>query len=385
MIRELFVQIYLLYFQIWFLFFRIFPIQKKAVFVASFGDNILYVQEELRKQSTEKIIILKDSSCRLDYVEDKQTSVLPFDIRKHPLQFIKAIYHLATCQNVFIDNYFGFLARAKFKNSVNCIQLWHACGAVKRFGLCDPSISSRPTRARERFEKVYQAFSYVVVGSEKMAGIFKESFNLDDKRILRTGIPRTDFFFDSYSMKQARNKLTHQYPSIKDKKVILYAPTFRDHQLTNPELGLELNEIYKKLYKEDYVLLMRWHPAVKASFKNPYPDFIIDVSRYDNINELLVISDILITDYSSIPYEFSLLERPMIFYAYDLAKYNRDRGFWEDYTTTIPGPIVKNTSELLQVILNESYDLDRVRKFAEDWNHYSVGNSSEKLIKHLYK
>src|SRR5699024_4551859 len=134
----------------------------------------------------------------------------------------------------------------------------------------------------------------------------------------------------------------------------------------------------------EYVLFLRLHPAVEGEFENKYPGFIYNVSNYPNINHLLVGADILITDYSSIPFEFSLMNKPMIFYAYDYKDYARDSGVWEDYIEEVTGPVVTNTKELIQVIKEESYFIERVQPFAEDWNKYSEGNSSEQLIHTLY-
>ncbi len=93
-----------------------------------------------------------------------------------------------------MDNYFGFLAAATFRKETICVQLWHAAGAVKKFGLKDPSIYYRTPRAQSRFQKVYDQQTHVVVGSEKMSEIFQQSFGIPAERILRTGIPRTGLF-----------------------------------------------------------------------------------------------------------------------------------------------------------------------------------------------
>ncbi len=332
MAKDLIISVYLLMFRTIFNISKLIPQRKKTVFVSSFGDNILYTVEALKKQYDGEIIILKDEKCKYFFLEDTQVTIVPFQLKK-PKHFLHSIYHLATCEKVFVDNYFGFLAATDFKENVECIQLWHASGAVKRFGLADPSIEHRTQKANERFRKVYQRFDKVVVGSDKMAEIFKKSFNLTEDNILKTGIPRTDFFYEDHV--EIEEKLKKKYPELKNKKVILYAPTFRDHQLTNPDIQLDLNQMYEALH-EDYVLLLKLHPAVNTNFANPYPDFIIDVSSKEKINQLLLITDLLITDYSSIPYEFSLLNKPMIFYSFDLEEYARARGFWEDYHTMTP-------------------------------------------------
>jgi len=383
MVREIAISIYLFIFRLFFYTFRLFPQKEKTTFVTSFGDNIFYVLKEVEKQTNDQMIILQTPQCKFNFdIIDSHHKILNFGTY-HFIDWFRSIYHLATSKKVFVDNYYGFLAVTDFKPNVTCIQLWHAAGAIKQFGLKDPSNKLRSQRANQRFQKVYSRFNYVVVGSEKMANIFRESFNLSNDQILRSGIPRTDLFFNPENLKQLETELKLKYPIINNKKVILYAPTFRDGELNNSSIKLNIESMYQEL-KEDYVLFLRLHPAMNVTFNNKYPDFIIDVSNYVNINELLVITDILITDYSSIPFEFSLLNRPILFYAYDLEEYSQSRGFWEDYEHMVPGPVLKTTDELIYKIQNNEFDLDLISSFAKLWNQYSLGYSSKRLVELIY-
>lgn len=382
MARELAISVYLFVFHILFYMFNLFPQKKKTVFVASFGDNILFTLKELEKQVDDQVVILKTSQCKVDFGQisiGKQISFKP----SHLPSLVQSIYHLATANKIFVDNYYGFLAVTDFKANVQCVQLWHAAGAVKQFGLKDPSVKDRSTRAYDRFLKVYQRFTHVVVGSEKMAAIFRDSFGLPNDVILRTGIPRTDFFYDTTKVRDVERKLRDSFPVINRKKVILYAPTYRDNQLNEAEISLDIQKLEEQL-SNDYVLFLKLHPAIKRDFYNAHSNFVYDVSDMNDINELLVITDILISDYSSIPFEFSLLERPMIFFAYDLEEYTKTRGFWENYTNFVPGPIVQNTNELLTTINKNQFDFSKIKDFANQWNQYSKGNSSSTLISSLY-
>lgn len=383
MVRELAIQLYLLVFRMFFYIFKLFPQKKKTTFVTSFGDNVLYTVNELERQTNNQIVILKTSQCKVDFETSTQRTVLLFE-PTHLLDWVCSIYHLATSRMIFVDNYFGFLTVTKFKANVKCVQLWHAAGAIKQFGLKDPSNKDRSKAANERFQQVYHRFDHVVVGSEKMAEIFQESFGLGSEHMLRTGIPRTDFYFKLPSRYDTLDSLKQTYPAMRRKKIILYAPTFRDDLLHSSEIALDIDRLYKEI-KGEYVLLLRLHPAIRGAFNNRYPDFIIDVSDYPDIHHLLVVTDLLITDYSSIPFEFSLLGKPMIFFAYDLEIYREARGFWEDYETLVPGPVVRDTENLVDVIKEDSFDYEMIQSFARQWNEYSDGESSKRLIEVLYK
>lgn len=382
MARELAITIYLFVFRLLFNSFKLFPQKKKTVFVASFGVNILYTLKELEKQTEEQIIMLKVPSCKITYKDALNRKQLRFTAL-NPIEWVQSIYHLATCRKIFVDNYFGFLAVTQFKPNTECIQLWHATGAIKQFGLKDLSIENRSAKAYERFKQVYQRFDHVVVGSENMANIFREGFGVSKQQILRTGIPRTDFFFDSFAKEEVIETLRLQIPVIKEKKVILYAPTYRDNELTVTDLKLNIDKMYKEL-KDDYVLFLRLHPAVSVELSNDYPDFVFNVSKDYNINHLMIITDILISDYSSIPFEFSILNKPMIFFAYDIDEYAETRGFWDNYDKLVPGPIVENTDDLIEILKADDFDMKLINDFYNEWNQYSNGNSSERLIKAIY-
>src|SRR5690625_125738 len=383
MARELAVTIYLFIFRLLFNSFKLFPQKKKTVFVASFGDNILYTLKELEKQTEEQVVMLKTSNCKITFKDAPNRKQLSFT-SINPVDWVKSIYHLATCHKIFVDNYYGFLAVTVFKPNTECIQLWHAAGAIKQFGLRDLSIENRSAKAYERFKQVYQRFDHVVVGSEKMATIFKEGFGISDQQILRTGVPRTDFFFDALTKEEVGNTLEILFPIINEKKVIRYAPTYRDNELNVSDLKLDIKNMYSRL-REDHVLFLRLHPAVTVEVKNTYPDFVYNVSNEYNINHLLLITDILITDYSSIPFEFSLLNKPMVFFAYDIDEYADARGFWDNYDKLVPGQIVENTDDLIDVLKAGNYNMEQIETFSNEWNQYSDGNSSKRLIKAVYK
>ncbi|MBM6619084.1 CDP-glycerol glycerophosphotransferase family protein [Bacillus suaedaesalsae] len=385
MVRELIIGLYLIFFKLQFNFFKLFPLQDKVTFVVSFKQNNLYIYEELKRRDVaSKIVFLSKNPQSIKGQVDNAT-VLAFET-KDIISFIRSIYHLATSRTVFVDNYYGFLSAVLFKDDVECIQLWHAAGAIKAFGLKDQSNASRSARAQMRFKKVYNNFHKVVVGSDAFANILMEAFDLSEDRILRTGMPRTDFFYDFEAHKSIRANLYRTNPSLKNKKVILYAPTYRDGQLNHFDMKLDL-ELLQKQLKDEYVVIVKLHPAIRADndFDRQYPNFVYDYSDYSDINHLLLITDLLITDYSSIPYEFSILGKPMIFFSYDLEQYKTDRGIWKDYEEMLPGPVVYNTEDIIACINDDHFDLKKIRDFARTWNRYSTGKSSRNLVSYLYK
>ena len=382
--RELAISIYLLGFKVLFTLFKIFPLKNKVTFIVSFPDNPMYIYKALQKQKIDiEVVFLCNNRC---FDKFKKTNELTYLIESRNLiHTLIGIYHLATSKQMIVDNYYGFLAATKFKKDVKCTQIWHAVGAIKQFGAKDPSNVNRTPAALRRFKKVYKKFDQIVVGSDFMASIFKEAFLADEASFLKAGIPRTDFFFNEKELQQVKDSFYQANPILKEKKVILYAPTFRKDENTMATIALDISEMYDSL-KEDYVLIVKLHPAVHLTLDltTNYPGFVFDYSNHPNMNELLIITDILITDYSSIPMEFSLLKRKMIFFTYDLEEYRQKSGLWEDYESAVPGPIVKNTDEVVDAILNYKIDLRQVEDYAGKWTEYCKGDSSKRLVESLF-
>ncbi|WP_343267827.1 CDP-glycerol glycerophosphotransferase family protein [Paenibacillus sp. 102] len=383
-IREIIVSIYLFLFKMLFRICKLFPLQKKVTFIISYGENLFYIHEEMKRQQVEdKIVVLYKSTCKYD--------VGKYSGRKYRFESMRmydtvlSTYHLATSRYVLVDNYFGFLSAVEFKHEVQCIQVWHAAGAIKKFGAEMPSVKERTRRAQERFLKVYKQFHKIVVGSDSLADIYKQAFQLSEENMIRTGIPRTDLFFQLDQQQEIIRKLRIQNEKLREKKVILYAPTFREHELTNAHIELDIGALYENL-KDEYILLLRLHPAVKktVNIQEKYQEFMYDYSTYPNINDLLLITDILITDYSSIPFEFSLLRRPMIFYPYDLEMYVKERDFWFEYESLVPGYIAHNAQDMIRYIKKGDFDLGKIDSFARKWNQYSKGDASKQLVKQLF-
>jgi teichoic acid glycerol-phosphate primase len=375
-IRELSIEAYLLLVRILFTIFRLLPLRNRITMMESIGQNGAFVYEELqRAQFNVDLVCLCPPDRRVSVPADVPT--VPLTFRTLPV----TLYYLATSKVVLVDNYFGILAGVRFRPGVLCIQLWHAAGAIKKFGLEDKSVQGRTKRARTRFRRVYEQFDKVAVGSDAMADIFERAFGLPQHRMLPVGIPRTDLFWNEAKSTQIRQHIFAENPAIGKRKAILYAPTYRDGELGQFDLKLDLSALYEAL-AGTHVLFLRLHPAIRgnADVERRYPGFVFDYSRYPNINELLLVTDYLITDFSSVVYEYAILGRPIILYPYDLEQYQRTRGLWDDYRHLVPGTIVHSTAEIVKIIRVDQFDVDEIQRFSAKWNQYSTGHSSRNLV-----
>ncbi|GEK35193.1 hypothetical protein KSI01_27260 [Kurthia sibirica] len=381
MTKEWSIKLFLQINKLLFLTFKLLPIRKKMTFICDFGDNARYTIKALNDKGFKNIIVLKTTKCQEDFSDLDVHEVLSFDYQDS-YAYIKGIYHLATSSKVIVDNYFPILSTLPNNPRTECIQLWHAAGAIKKFALSDPSIAYRSPSAINRFRDVYERMDKIVVGSEAMSKVFRLAFHKAPDAFLRTGIPRTDFYFDEETIAATKRQFLESYPIIDGKKVVLYAPTFRDFELQQQKIPLNFKRIVQEL-GADYHILIKLHPAVAQSFTLIDDERITILENTVAIHEVLTVTDFLISDYSSIPYEFAFFNKPQIFYPYDIEQYAMSRGFWSDYASMVPGPVVDSDDELIHTILHLDFDLRIIEDFSEKWNTYSHGTSSQNLASYL--
>lgn len=363
------------------------PMKHKVVMVSSFGENHeeLYKELSLRDENISFVFVNK-KRVKGKELTRKNGELFHLDIRS-PFQIIPILYHISTAKLVFVDDYFLFLGGMNFREGTVCIQTWHAVGAVKKFGIEAFSNMQRSTMAINRFNRVYKKFDKIVVGSDKMANIFKQMFHINEDRFIKTGVPRTDIFFNRKQIDKITDNFFDKHVHLKNKKVILYAPTYRDDELSEFSFKLDLEEWIPWLEKENAVLLLRLHPAISHRLDNIGKNgSIYDFTDFEDVNHLLLITDTLITDYSSLPFEFVLAggER-IIYYCYDHDEYKKHVGFSIDYINEMKGCFVYRHEDLLSVTQDNEWNINNSSEFNYTWNQYSNGHSSKKLVDYLYE
>lgn len=277
------------------------------------------------------------------------------------------------------------------------VQCWHGTPLKKlRCDIEFDSLLNDVKDIRKRNDIDARRFDYFISPSEFCTEKFTSCFNLKKLKkehiMIEEGYPRNDFLF-SYSESDVKN-LKKELNLPNDKKVILYAPTFRDNQHKSGvgytyELGIDLDKLQDKI-SDEYIILFRTHYFVANSIDlEKYEGFIYDVSKYDDISRLYVISDLLITDYSSVFFDFANLKRPMLFYMYDLDEYkNQLRDFYIDIDE-LPGPIIDKEEDLINEINNiKNYEKtykEKYKKFNEKFNYLDDKNSSKRVIDKIFK
>lgn len=303
-------------------------------------------------------------------------------------------------------NYYKYLSMSKYwitnwrlptfitkKKEQVLIQTWHGT-PLKKIGL-DSTIESNPLTSQKRSHKIYlkdsRNYDYLVSPSAFCTRVFTTAFGLDklhkEDILIETGYPRNDFLLNYKESDVLAVKESLGLPL--DKKIILYAPTWRDNEHT---LGVGNTFDIEKHFcqfmdtvSDDYIIIVRLHYLVASKVDlSRYEGKVFNFSNLDDINQLYIISDILITDYSSVFFDYANLNKPILFYMYDLEEYQTQiRDFYFDLAE-LPGPIIQTQEELLDAVyhvdeISQEY-AERYQIFCEKYNSLDDGQASRRVL-----
>ncbi|MEK5498925.1 CDP-glycerol glycerophosphotransferase family protein [Bacillus sp. FSL M8-0077] len=362
-------------FQILYQLFCILPVKQNKITFASdsrtdLSGNFEFVYQELlnRDETFDFQFFLKES----------------INTKKSIAEYVQMAYHFATSRQILIDDFYPIIYPLKIRKNADLVQLWHAVGAFKTFGYSRIGLPGGPSPT----SKNHRNYTKVIVSSDHIRKHYAEGFGVDIENVIATGIPRTDFFFDEAKKAEVRSSLYEEYPFLKGKKVILFAPTFRGNGQQSAHYPFEVLN-YDQLYQElnnEYIFLFKIHPFVKNQINIPYQysEFFYDFSDFREINELLLIADVLITDYSSVCFEFALLQKPMIFFSYDVDEYIRTRDFYYEYFSFIPGPLARTCRELVSIVKNNQYEFEKLDSFVQYFFDELDGQSSKRVVDAIF-
>lgn len=261
------------------------------------------------------------------------------------------------------------------------LQTWHGI-PLKRLG-CD-IIDRNQTfyRSQQTYQEMCQSYQkegmkcdYFIAPSDYACQKLTSAFQLDENKLVKVGYPRNELLYlykDDHELKATLRQNLNL-----TKKTILYAPTWRDDSSSiqgykNHAL-LDFDDLYQKL-KKQYQIIYRPHYLIKETYDfSKYDDFIIDGSKYSNLSELMIASDLLITDYSSLYFDYSILEQPIYFYMPDLDKYQDElRGFYIDINKDLPNDYYTEQNSLIKAIKNNEINTEKWSDFLKQNKNYPL-------------
>lgn len=321
-----------------------------------------------------------------EFIDTRPVDKLPF------AELRRAAKMAAGAKVIILEDFYPQIHAIELRKETRLLQLWHACGAFKMFGLSD---IGKVNNLRQD-TKNHRNYSAAFVSGKHMVPFYSEAFGISPDKVLPLGVPRTDIFFDEDYKRQIHEKLFTKYPVLCGKKVVLFAPTFRgsgNKRAYYPAERFSVEEFLESA-PEDTVLILKNHPFVKQTFSVPekYRDKVLDLTGRENINDVLFITDLLITDYSSCIFEAALLAVPMLFYVFDLEEYVKGRDIYFDFASFAPGSQVKTFEELLSEVdrflqgeagSQHEHSGEKRREFCEYFLDSLDGHSTERILAYI--
>lgn len=363
-------------------YFSSFPIQDNRVFMDCFEGlgyrcNCKYLAEEFKKNDYEVVWNLSDKA-----VDDIPEWIIK--VKRYSFEYFREAYTAKIC----ITND-GVETKIKKRNEQVYICTWHGAGPFKKVNI---DLCRDNECLKKRIQEEYRRIDFFISASKFNTQVIRRAFGYDGE-ILEYGSPRMDCLFKKNDFRQ---KICNYYRIDPDKKILLYAPTFRKSSIGDnscPIISFEkydlkwkmIQDALKKRYKEPFVLIYRFHHSLYrfAESKVVYSD-AINVTLYPDVQELLGAADFLITDYSSIMWDFSLQRKPVFLYQNDIDEYIRDRGFYSDIEEW-PYIKARTSEELSEKILgfdNDKY-VTALNQFLEKYGSFDDGHACEKVIEHI--
>lgn len=285
---------------------------------------------------------------------------------KYLFQFIYQTYLFNTSRVILLDGNSLVHTTIRKKKNVKVIQLWHALGAIKKFG----------THTKRRYP--IKGYDALIVSSQFFRKIFAESLDTKLSKTLALGYSKSDYLFDEEYQKQQVILFNEAHPALKDKKLILYAPTFRGSGIEDMHSNLnDIEQLSNKL-KDDYQIMVKLHPLVKEHVDSAK---LIDVSDHD-LYQLLFVSDIVISDYSALIFDAMVLRKKVLLHLYDLKKYRDQRGL----SVNISDMKLQKSYNIEDLYFNinnlKKIDYDA---FNDKYLDAIDGHSSERIVEYILK
>lgn len=335
-------------------------------------NQIVYLSRQRNQKDVditflENAIKAEDSSVmqifRLKMIDEGLLSKI-----KYCFYVIGDMYYLATSKVAIVDTYSITVSCLNHKKDLKVIQMWHALGAIKKFGYQAFGTKEGRDEKVSLAMCMHKNYDYVLAPSSATGMIYKEAFNVDSSKIKICPMPRVDYITDSNS---AINRFYSLNPAMGEKKLVLYLPTFRDRDTY-------VAQQLKAQFEDDneYQLIISAHPLskMKADEKfSPNGEF----STFD----LMKIADIIITDYSACAFEASLLLKPLYFFVPDFNEYLDERGINVDVREEMPNAVFYEADKLYDAIKSSNYDMSELFNFKNKYIETTVNSASTILAK----
>ena len=351
-----------------YLFFKTLPVKDKVVMISRQSNEIStdfrLLGEKLEEQGHQVVYL-----CRT--LEGGAKSSMSTRI-SYGLHMFTQMYHLATSKVAVIDSYCPTVSILKQRKSLTVIQIWHSIGTMKSFGYNIFGKEEASDAELARTMRMHRNYTFACTAGEASKKYLALGFDIPIEKMRLFTLPRVDLLKDKSYEAEIREKIYADYPILKDKPNVIYAPTFRKDE---KEFVKAFEALVEAFDFDRYNLIVKLHPLSKAEVKGQEGNasLIID-SKYSTF-DMLFIADKMISDYSCVVYEAGVRDIPLYFYNFDMENYEDVRGFDIDYRT-LPGYTERDPVKLAED-LDKPYDMDYLREFI----HKYVANTDDCALK----
>jgi CDP-ribitol ribitolphosphotransferase len=283
--------------------------------------------------------------------------------------FLVSMYHLATSRVCILDSYWPPVSLLNHKDSLKVIQIWHSIGKVKKSGYQSIGKKSGRNTNIAHLLNMHENYNHVIAGAEIFNRFYCESFNIKEDILLNYGLPRIDYLINTAD--DNRTRFFQENPELKEKKIVLYTPTFRRN------MEAKWDQIIDKVDYNKYALIIKNHPSQRIYGEKPQGD----VRYFDDWKtmDLIAVCDYIITDYSAIALEAAVLNKRTYYWAYDYKEYLENNGLNINLHEAAPGHVFKEIDELMQHIENGEYDDAVLDAYRRKYLPENLGTSTEKI------
>lgn len=334
---------------------------KKVVFLSRQSDELsldfkLLKDELLRQEGGIQIVAICN---RLD---DAKKGMLGF-----AWDTLRSMYHLATARVCVLDAYWPAVSLLHHKKTLTVIQMWHAIGKIKQSGYQTLDRESGRSRKTAELLKMHRGYDYIIAGGKAFNPFYCASFDTTEDKLVNIGLPRIDFLLKT--KEDNREKALKRYPEFKDKKVILYAPTFRRN------IDLDWEPLLNEIDFSKYILILKSHPNQKLAC---HRDEVLTCPEFSAV-ELLSVCDYLITDYSAIALEGAVLNAKTYYYLYDYEEYTAKNGINLNPFESMPGCAFLDGAELMKSLQSGDYPQEVLNAYRKNYLPQDMGCCTQKL------
>lgn len=350
-----------------YIFLKLFPTKNKIVFISRQSDK-----PSLDFRMLAKEINKTDNTIKIVFLNKRTRKNIKDNLKNIKNTFFQ-MYHLATSKVCITDGYNITISNLKHKKNLTIIQMWHALGAIKKFGY---QTLNTPRKIKiAKILHMHKNYDYIISGSKAMTRYFSKAFNYPQSYFVNLGLPRIDYIL-SYN-KINRNKIYKKYPELIKRKTILYVPTFRDDN------NYKIDELINNVNLNKYALIIKEHPNMNIDKSRKIKNLFY-CEDFTSL-QLLSIADIVVTDYSAISIEASILEKPVYLYVYDYEEYRNNPGLNIDLEKAFPRYVFKDAKSLFENIDKNKYDLNVIRNFKNKYICNTHGTVTKNICNFILK